>query len=372
MFKIHSTDGSARCGVLQTSHGEIQTPFFMPVATFGTGRGIGPQDYEDAGVQCTISNSFLLSAKPGLEVIKSFGNLSKFTRFKGCTFTDSGGFQSEGDLYVQTSNKGVHLKNPFDGKTHILNPKKVMENQNIISSDIAMVIDDMALPGSSKERFVQAMRRTHDWAKKCKELHKNSRQLLFCIVQGGYDADLRKQSAEYLSTLNFDGYAIGGCAIGEPKPDMYRAVKSAAPLLPENKPRYLMGVGSPPDIVQCVSLGIDCFDSIFPTMNARHNTIFTFKGSYLLNKGRFKKDDVPLEEGCDCWVCKKHSRGYLRHLSNLDEAEGKRLRQVHNIRFMMRLMEKIRLHIKHGTYESFRKKFLKDWFGGKVPKIYEP
>jgi queuine tRNA-ribosyltransferase len=240
-----------------------------------------------------------------------------------------------------------------------------------------MVIDDMAPPDASKEQFMKALGKTHNWAKQCKEIHDlektkslNPSQQLFAIVQGGYDAELRKQSAEYLSSLDFDGYGIGGCAIGEPKPDMYRAIKNSVPFLPEDKPRYLMGVGSPEDIVLAVSFGVDCFDSIFPTRNARHDTIFTFKGTYQVDKAVYAKDNRPLEEGCDCWVCQKHSRAYIRHLASIDEAEGMRLRQVHNLRFMMRLMGKLRKHINQGTLASFREEFLHDWFKGKIPKLY--
>jgi queuine tRNA-ribosyltransferase len=234
-----------------------------------------------------------------------------------------------------------------------------------------MVIDDMAPADASEAQTRRSLDNTHRWAKECKELHHDKEQLLFAIVQGGYSAELREDSTRYLSSLDFDGYGVGGCAIGEPKPDMYRAIKNTTPHLPKEKIRYLMGVGSPPDVVQCVSSGIDCFDSIFPTRNARHNMIFTRQGSYQVEKARFASDEKPLEEGCSCYTCTHHTRAYIRHLSSIDEAEGFRLRQVHNLHFMMRLMEECRKNIKAKTFSRFKKGFMEGWFAGKVPKLYQ-
>lgn len=377
-FSVTKKDGFARIGVLKTRFSDVQTPFFMPVATFASGRGIGPFDYEGVGVQACISNAFLLSLKPSCAVVKALGGLHEFTNFKKCFFTDSGGFQSSSkNMFLQTSRNGIHLKSPYDGGRKIITPKVLVEMQLALASDVAMVIDDMAPPDATVEQFNNALEKTHRWAKECKSFHDKSKstslnpqQMLFAIVQGGYDAGLRKQSAEYLSSLDFDGYGIGGCAIGEPKPDMYRAIKNAVPHLPKDKPRYLMGVGSPEDIVLAVSWGVDCFDSIFPTRNARHDMIFTFHGSYHVDKASFTTDKRPLEEGCDCWVCHKHTRAYIRHLASIDEAEGMRLRQVHNLRFMMRLMDRLRKNINQGTLAEFREAFLHDWFKGKIPKIY--
>ncbi len=380
MFKIKHRDENARAGLLKTKSGAIDTPFFMPVATFASGRGIGPKDYEEQDVQCVISNAFLLSLKPGIGIIKEIGGLHKFSDFKGCFFTDSGGFQSSRkDIHVRTTKNGVHLKSPYDGKTIVMTPKKLVDIQTALDSDVAMVIDDMAPPDASEEEFETALKNTHRWAEECKRLHDESqkyhdereRQLLFGIVQGGYDAEMRKKSAEYLTALDFDGYAIGGCAIGEPKEDMYRAIRNSTPYLPQDKPRYLMGVGSPPDIVMAVGLGVDCFDSIFPTRNARHNMIFTRKGPYQLEKARFSQDPRPLEEGCNCWVCKKHSRAYIRHLSSIHEGEGMRLRQIHNVHFMMKLMKDIRESIRKERFEEFKKDFIEGWFKGRVPSIYQ-
>lgn len=370
-FSLLKVDGGARRGELRVGKKVAQTPFFMPVATFGTGRGIGPQDYHRLGVQATISNAFLLSLKPGVGVVEQMGGLDRFTGFDGLLFTDSGGFQSSSELmFVKSSRNGIHLKSPYDGSTTILTPKRLIAIQESLGSDVAMVIDDMAPATASSEQIRSALDKTHAWAKLCKVAHSRTDQLLFAIVQGGYDAALRKESAEYLSSIGFDGYGIGGCAIGEPKPDMYRAIKNSTPYLPKDKPRYLMGVGSPPDIVQAVSLGVDCFDSIFPTRNARHNMIFTRKGSYQMEKGRFATDPKPLEEGCDCYTCMNHSLAYVRHLHMVGEAEGFRLRQVHNVHFMMRLMADIRQSIEKGSFNEFKEEFLTGWFKGKVPKLY--
>ena len=372
MFSLQQVDGQARVGELKVRSGSIKTPFFMPVTTFATGRGVGPQDYHATGVQATISNAYLLSLKPGVKTISKMGGLNKFMGASFATFTDSGGFQSSSEkMFVKSSRKGIHLRSPYDGSLTILTPNKLIELQEALGSDVAMVIDDMAPANATKEQFMKALEKTHRWAKECKEAHKDKEQLLFAIVQGGYDAKLRKDSAEVLTSIGFDGYGIGGCAIGEPKPDMYRAVKNTTPFLPTDKPRYLMGVGSPPDVVQCVSLGVDCFDSIFPTRNARHNMIFTRDGSYQMEKARFATIKDPLEKGCSCYTCQHHSTGYIRHLSTVDEAEGFRLRQIHNVHFMMRLMEEMRKHIEKKTFSNFKEEFMKKWFKDKVPKLYE-
>lgn len=364
--------GGARHGVLKTRHGTIQTPFFMPVATFASGRAIGPQDYHKTKVQSIITNAFLLSLRPGVDLVQEMGGLHKFMGFKGSIFTDSGGFQSNNEeLFLGMSRRGVHLKSPFDGKRVIMTPQRLVEIQEGLRSDVAMVIDDMAPPSVSREQFMKSLSNTHRWAKECKEFHGDKKQGLFAIVQGGYDAKLRQQSAEYLTNLDFDGYGIGGCAIGEPKPDMYRAIRNSTPFLPEDKPRYLMGVGSPPDVLQAVSMGVDSFDSIFPTRNARHRMIFTREGPYQLEKAKHARITGPLEKGCDCWVCKEHSRSYLRHLTSVEEQEGMRLRQVHNVRFMIRLMEDARAAIKNDSFDDFKREFLQGWFKGEIPKLYK-
>ncbi len=371
LFRIVAKSGFARRGVFSVNGRSVDSPFFMPVATFGAGKGIGPDDYSSLGVQAVIANSFLLSSRPGVDVIKAAGGLHSFMGFDGLIFTDSGGFQAaRSKIHVRTTNNGVHLRDPFDRSTRILSPESVMKVQEALGSDVAMVIDDMALPGSSPKRFSQALARTSAWASRSIALRSRSDQLLFGIVQGGYSHDLRVLSASQITALPFDGFAIGGCAIGESKEEMWVAVSSTVPLLPEDKVRYLMGVGNPADIVVAVSLGVDCFDSIFPTSHARHNSIFTFDGPFDLGKSQFKSDFSPLDPGCDCFVCRNFSRAYIHHLSRINNPLAARLKQVHNVRFMMRLMARIREAISAGSYDSFMSSFLRSWFRGHVPRSY--
>ncbi len=347
MFKIITEDGNARIGKLKTRHGTIETPFFMPVATRAVGKYIGSEDYKKIGVDAIISNSLILSFNPSLEVIKKAGGIHKFMNFNKVIFTDCGGFQVSRDSFSSKQvEKGIYFKNPYDKSNHFITPKRSMEIQQTIKSDVAVSFDDMAPYGSNKKRFEKAVERTHNWAKESLKYHKDKKQLLFGISQGGFHKDLRKKSARDINSLDFDGVAIGGVAIGEPKNEMYLAVKSALPHISKNKPRYVMGVGSPQDIVEMISLGIDCFDSIFPARGARHGTIFTSKGKIALNKGKYKLDLSPLDKECCCYTCKNYSKSYLRHLSKINEPEGMRLKTHHNIHFMMNLIKDIKKAIK--------------------------
>ena len=360
MFKIIEEDGDARIGKLKTRHGTIETPFFMPVATRAVGKYIGTEDYKKIGVDAIISNSLILSFNPGLDVIKKAGGIHKFMNFTKVSFTDCGGFQVSRDSFSSKQvEKGIYFRNPYDKSTHFITPKKSMEIQQIIKSDVAVSFDDMAPYGSNKKRFEKAIGRTHRWAKESLKYHTDKKQLLFGISQGGFHKDLRRKSAEFMNSLDFDGIAIGGVAIGEPKKEMYLAVKSAIPHISKNKPRYVMGVGSPQDIVEMISLGVDCFDSIFPARGARHGTIFTSKGKIALNKGKYKLDLSPLDKECCCYTCKNYSKSYLRHLSKINEPEGMRLKTCHNIYFMMSLIKDIKKAIKKKALSKFKKKFYK-------------
>ena len=362
MFKIIAKEKKARVGNLKTRHGTIQTPFFMPVATRAVGKFIGPQDYNNLKVNATISNSFVLYLKPGLKVIENAGKLHKFMNCNHVMFTDCGGFQVSSSSFLKGhSKKGIYFKNPMDLSTHLITPEKIMDIQQRIGADVAMAFDDMAPYGSTKKRFKEAVERTNTWAQQSLNHHTDKQQLLFGISQGGFYKDLRKKSAKFINSLPFDGNAIGGVAIGEPKKQMYLAVKSAIPHLSENKPRYVMGVGSPEDIVKLVSLGVDCFDSVYPTKNARHNSLFTENGPININKAKYKLDLSPIEKNCNCYTCKNHTRSYLRHLTKYKEAEGMRLKSIHNIAFMMRLMQNIRTSIKNKQFHQFKKEFLKKY-----------
>ncbi|RME53948.1 tRNA guanosine(34) transglycosylase Tgt [Candidatus Woesearchaeota archaeon] len=362
-FTITATDGNARAGTLTTPSGRsTPTPFFMPVMTRAVGKYVTPDDYERLGATATISNSLILHFRPGEDIINHAGGLNAFMSFNGVTFTDCGGFQvSENSLASTTTKKGITFKNPYSGEQELITPQKIMSIQQAIGADVAMAFDDMAPYGSSKERFEDAAENTFRWHTESIRTHTRKGQLLFGIIQGGFDEHLRKTCAENITSLDFDGYAIGGVAIGEPRDEMYRAINAALPHLPNDKPRYVMGVGSPEDVVELVSKGIDCFDSIYPTQNARHNTIFTNEGRLLLDKAKYKNDYSPLDPACTCWVCKTYTRAYLHHLNKVDSGAGKRLKTLHNIHFMLRLMEQLRTAIKEGTLQEFKTNFLNTW-----------
>ncbi|RJQ17078.1 tRNA guanosine(34) transglycosylase Tgt [Candidatus Woesearchaeota archaeon] len=362
MFKITHEHGSARTGTLKTRHGTVETPFFMPVATKAVGKFVGVDDYALAKTQAIICNAFILSLKPGLEVMKQYDGVHKFMNFDKTIFTDCGGFQMLRESFMQgTTAKGIQFTNPFNKQNILLTPEKIMHIEMTIKSDVAMMLDDVSPYGATKEQFAASLINTHAWAKESLKYHSDKKQLLFGIVQGGFYKDLREKSAKFIAGLDFDGVAIGGVAIGEPKPLMYKAVNYCTPFLPKEKPRYVMGVGSPEDIVLCVEKGIDCFDSVFPTMNARHNSLFTWKGKIDLDKGKYAVDKKPIDESCDCFVCKNFSKGYLHHLSKINEPAGKRYRSIHNIYFMNALMRKIRTAIKENTFQRFKKEFLKNF-----------
>lgn len=280
--------------------------------------------------------------------------------FNKVIFTDCGGFQvSRNSFSSKQVEKGIYFKNPYDKSNHFITPKRSMEIQQTIKSDVAVSFDDMAPYGSTKARFIKALERTHKWAEESLKYHTDKKQLLFGISQGGFHKDLRKKSARYINSLDFDGVAIGGVAIGEPKNEMYLAIKSALPEISKNKPRYVMGVGSPQDIVEMISLGIDCFDSIFPARCARHCTMFTPKGKLDLNKGLYRLDLSPIDENCNCYTCKNYSKSYLRHLSKINEPEGMRLKTHHNIHFMMNLIKEVKKAIKNKKLSEFKKAFYK-------------
>jgi queuine tRNA-ribosyltransferase len=361
MFKIIAEDGEARVGKLKTRHGVVETPFFMPVATRGTGKYIGTDDYLSMNAQAIISNALILFLRPGLEVIEKAKGLHKFMNFDKTIFTDCGGFQMSRNIFLGTSKRGIHFKSPYDGKKHLITPEKIMKIEESIKSDVAMALDDMRPYGATKEEFAKALKNTHEWHEQCLKFHKDKKQLLFGIAQGGFHPDLREKSAKFISSLDFDGIAIGGVAIGEPKTEMYKAVKSAILHITREKPHYLMGVGSPPDLLETIGLGIDCFDSIFPTKNARNNTLFTWNGKLTIDKGAYKNDQKPIDENCSCFVCKNYTRAYIHHLSKLNEPNGKRLKQYHNLYFLQRLMERTREEIKEGNFIKFKKEFLKKW-----------
>ena len=366
MFKITSESKLARCGEFKTSHGKIKTPFYMPVVTKGAGKYLTFNSLENLKTQCFISNAYLLYLKPGLETIKKANGYHNFINWQKPIFTDSGGFQLlDPEFLISLNDKGVKFRSPFSGEVHFISPEKLMENQNILASDVAMVLDHVMGPDHTKAEFQDATTRTIAWAKRCLDSHKNKNQKVFGIVQGGTYKDLRKECAIKINDMGFDGLAIGGLAIGEEKDKMYKAIDYSLEYLDKDKIKYLMGVGSPEDLVKSIGKGVDCFDSIYPTKMARHGVIFTRNGVLKIGKSYNAHIFKPIEKECDCYACKHHTIAYLHHLYRLDEAAAKILLSEHNVRFMHRLVEDARSAIEEGKYEQFQKKFLKDYLKNK-------
>ncbi|NQU79405.1 tRNA guanosine(34) transglycosylase Tgt [Candidatus Woesearchaeota archaeon] len=367
MFKIQNTEGGARTGVLRTSHGNIKTPFFMPVATKLTTKQITPMELHDMGVRSIISNAYVSSLRPGLEVIKKAGGAHKFMQWNNCLFSDSGGFQMLSESFFKDiDDTRVRFADPFSGRIQSVSPEDVIQIERELGSDVAMCLDHVPHVRSERCDIEDATRRTHLWAERCKTYHdahdkKNfygNRQLLFGITQGGLHKDLREKSAKCIDGLDFDGVAIGGLCIGETREEMKHAIKWQMPHISDEKPRYLMGVGSPEDILNSVEMGIDCFDSIYPTQNARHNNVFTRNGNIRIDKGRFKQDLGLLDPACDCYVCKTFTRAYLHHLSRSFEKTYQRYLSYHNVYFLIKMMEEIRDAIGKGEFGEYRKTFI--------------
>jgi queuine tRNA-ribosyltransferase len=364
MFTIEKKDKKtkARSGVLKTAHGKIKTPFFMPVVTKGIAKFLTLKELKEINTQCFISNCYLLYLKPGKELLENTKGYHNFIGWKGSIFTDSGGFQLKNpEFFISRNVKGVWFKSPFDGSKHFMSPEKVIEMQNVIGSDVAMVLDDMQDANLSREKYEIAVDITINWAKRAIKAHNNKKQLLFGIVQGGVYKDLRERCSKEINKLAFDGLAIGGLALGEPKEKMHKSIDYSLKHLDEDKIKYLMGVGSPEDIIVSVGKGVDCFDSIYPTKMARHGHIFTRKGPINLKKGKYKEVFEPIEKECDCSTCKSHTLSYLHHLLRLDEPGVKILLSIHNVRFLHRLLEDSRKEIEKGTFEFFKKRFLKEY-----------
>ena len=339
-----------RKGLLKVKGKEIVTPFFMPVATKATGKGVTSDDYTDLGnglnSRSIISNSLLLHMKPGEALIEKLGGIHKFMNFNGVIFTDCGGFQVSSTFFENITKNSIVFKNPYTTGTVRLTPEKAMQIQHSIGSDVAMVLDEMAPYGASFEEAEKAMHKTHEWAVRSLNEHKRlesikpTGQKVFAIVQGNFFPDLRKQSALFLREHDFDGFAIGGVAIGESQDEMLSAVKWALPHIPKDKPRYVMGVGKPDDVRKLIELGIDCFDSIYPAKNARHGSLFTQTGSIPIGKGRFSEDLTSIDENCNCKTCTNFTRAYIHHLDKIKEPSGNRLKTIHNLYFMESLVRK--------------------------------
>lgn len=361
-FEILSEDRNARCGKLRTAHGIVETPAFMPVATKGGVKTLASEEVLALGTQAIIANAFLLYLKPGLEVISRAGSLHKFMNWNGSIFTDSGGFQMLRENFLaQMSKRGATFRSPFDGSRHLFTPEKCVEVQAALGSDVAMVLDDLPPYGSTEEATIASLQRTHDWARRSKEAHKSEKQLLFAIVQGGVFPELRRKSAEALASMDFDGYGVGGLSIGEPKAAMLQILEYTNSLLPKEKPRYLMGVGSPVEIFESIARGVDIFDSAFPTRNARHCSVYTRLGSYNITRGKYAGDFSPLEENCKCFACRSYSRAYIAHLLKVHELLGMRLITIHNLHFLQKLMQEAREAIAQGEFSKLKQELEKSY-----------
>ena len=349
----------ARLGVLHTPHGDIETPIFMPVGTQATVKSMTPEELKEIGSQIILSNTYHLYLRPGHELVKKAGGLHEFMHWDKPILTDSGGFQvfSLGPLR-KISEEGVEFRSHLDGSKHFLTPEKAMEIQNALGSDIMMAFDECAPYPASREYVKNSLERTTRWLERCKEAHKNpEKQALFGIIQGGMYKDLREQSAKEITAIDLPGYAIGGLSVGEPKPMMYDILEHTTPFMPVDKPRYLMGVGSPDDLIEGVIRGVDMFDCVLPTRIARNGTAMTSQGKVVVRNATYAEDFTPLDPECDCYTCRNYTKAYIRHMIKTNEMLGARLITTHNLHFLLKLMENIRQAIREDRLLDFREEF---------------
>ena len=354
-------NSGARRGVIHTPHGDIQTPVFMPVGTLATVKSMSPDELKnDVKADIILANTYHLYLRPSHNLIKEAGGLHKFMNWDRPILTDSGGFQvfSLSSLRKITE-EGVEFNSHLDGSKHLFTPEKVMEIEEALGADIIMVFDECCPYPSTYEYTKNSMERTTRWAARCKEAHTTPNQSLFGIIQGGFYKDLREQSAKELISLDFPGYAIGGISVGEPKEEFLDILKFTAPLMPENKPRYLMGVGTPDYLIESALAGIDMCDCVLPTRLARHGTALTSKGKVVVRNNTYERDWNPLDDECDCYTCKNYTRAYLRHLIKANEILGMRLLSLHNLRFLTKLMERVRIEIERDNLLEFKEEFYK-------------
>jgi len=345
-----------------TGHGAIETPAFMPVGTQGSVKAVSPRELRELNAQIILGNTYHLFVRPGIEVIKHFGGLHSFMNWDGPILTDSGGFQifSLAKLRKITED-GVQFQNHVDGTPAFISPEIAMEIQAALGSDIAMVLDECPPWPCERDYAARSLEMTTRWAARCKNAPRGDRQLLFGIVQGATFEDLRKQSAQAIVDLGFDGYAIGGVSVGEPEEEMIKAVESSEPFLPKDKPRYVMGLGTPPQLLEMIARGMDMFDCVLPTRLARNGTAFASTGTLNLKNAEFAKDKRPIEEGCNCPACSEFSRGYIRHLVKAEEILGLRLITLHNLHFYLDLMRQARAKINNETFDEFRNDFVNNY-----------
>ncbi|NUJ59573.1 tRNA guanosine(34) transglycosylase Tgt [Halomonas taeanensis] len=353
-FERLATDGRARRGRLSFPRGTVETPAFMPVGTYGTVKGMTPQSVEEIGAEIILGNTFHLWLRPGVDVIEEHGDLHDFAHWNKPILTDSGGFQvfSLGKTRKITE-EGVHFRSPVDGSKVFMGPEESMAVQRSLGSDVVMIFDECTPYPASHDEAKRSMEMSLRWAKRSRDAHGDSPSALFGIIQGGMYADLRQASLEGLDEIGFDGYAIGGLSVGEPKEEMIKVLDYLPEWMPDDKPRYLMGVGKPEDLVEGVRRGVDMFDCVMPTRNGRNGHLFTFEGTIKIRNARHRHDTSPLEADCDCYTCQNFSRGYLHHLDRCSEMLGAMLNTIHNLRHYQRLMAGLRGAIEAGTLANF-------------------
>ena len=357
-FEVSATDGKARRGEMTFPRGKVQTPAFMPVGTYGTVKGMLPRDIVEIGAEMILGNTFHLMLRPGTEVVKAHGDLHDFTQWHRPILTDSGGFQvfSLGDMR-KISEEGVKFQSPIDGSAVFMDPEKSIQVQHDLGSDVVMIFDECTPYPATVKEASDSMQLSLRWAARCKDAHGENPSALFGIVQGGMHESLRDESLRGLVEIGFDGYAIGGLSVGEPKEDMIRVLDHLADTMPADRPRYLMGVGKPADLVEGVRRGIDMFDCVMPTRNARNGHLFTSAGVIKIRNARHRYDTAPLDVECDCYTCRHFSRGYLHHLEKCGEMLSAQLNTIHNLRYYQTLMAALRDAIAEGRLEVFTEEF---------------
>jgi queuine tRNA-ribosyltransferase len=360
-FRIlhRSKTSRARLGEIVTSHGRFETPVFMPVGTQGSVKALSPQDLENLGVAILLANTYHLHLRPGHQLIERLGGLHRFMGWKGSILTDSGGFQVYSLARLRTiTREGVAFQSHIDGSKCFLGPQEAIFIQQALGSDIMMALDECAPYPADYDYVSHSVDLTSLWARQCREMRTKDSQALFGIVQGGVYPDLREKSARDLAAMNFEGYALGGLSVGEDRETRERVIRETVPFLPEDKPVYLMGVGRPEDILDAIPLGVDMFDCVLPTRNARNGALFTRNGLMVIKNACYREDDRPIEEGCLCYTCSHFSRAYLRHLFMAKELLVYRLNTIHNVHFYEKLMSEIRKALGEGKFEAYRREFM--------------
>jgi queuine tRNA-ribosyltransferase len=364
MFELLKTDSQtkARLGRLTTAHGAIETPVFMPVGTQASVKALDPRELLEMGTQIILGNTYHLNIRPGMDIIRAAGGLHRFMNWDLPILTDSGGFQVFSLSKIRKIQAhGVEFRSHLDGSLLFLGPKEAMGIQRELGSDIAMVFDDCPPHTATAKELKAAVERTIRWAGECREQPRATGQLVFGIVQGGSNSEMREHCAKALIEMKFDGYAIGGVSVGEPEPEMLRAIEITEPHLPANQPRYAMGLGTPAQLVELIARGVDMFDCVLPTRVARNGTAFTHKGTISIKGGMFKSDFTPIEEGCECYACRNFTRAYLRHLLNVNEILGLRMLSVHNSHMYLKVMQEVRKTIANGTFAEYHREFIANY-----------